>query len=71
VQTLEVDFLLKGQDLAFPGVFSSAQSPKQQERDGQAQSSPVPDGKNRRLLHTAVERWAAPRAASVRRLVLS
>jgi hypothetical protein len=30
-----------------------------------------PDHSNRRLLHTALERWLAPRAAAVKRLVLS
>lgn len=57
-QTLHVDFLQKGLDLALPA---------QQPGDG----GDAGDGSNRRLLHTALERWLKPRAASVKRLVLS
>ena len=56
-QTLHIDFLFKGLDLAMPALA--------------APGAPRGDGANRRLLHTAVERWLKPRAASVKHLVLS
>lgn len=54
-----MDFLQKGSDLALPGL---------QPGDG---GDDAGNGSNRRLLHTALERWLKPRAASVKRLVLS
>lgn len=60
-QNLHIDFLQKGLDLA----FSELQQP------GDGDGLAPPDGSNRRLLHSAVERWLKPRAAAVKRLVLS
>lgn len=57
-QTVNIDFLLKGLDLT---VF-----PAQRAADGGSA-----DGSNRRLLRSAVEAWLKPRAAAVKRLVLS
>ena len=56
-----MDFIAKGLDLAFPQL---------QQPDAGDGLLP-PDGSNRRLLHSAVERWLKPRAAAVKRLVLS
>lgn len=60
-QSLHMDFIAKGLDLAFPQL---------QQPDAGDGLLP-PDGSNRRLLHSAVERWLKPRAAAVKRLVLS
>lgn len=59
-QTLHIDFIQKGLDLAYPALRAAAPD------DGGE-----PGGTNRRLLHSMVERWVKPRAASVKRLVVS
>ena len=61
LQDLHIDFIQKGLDLAFPQL---------QQHEAGSGAGP-PDGSNRRLLHSAVERWLKPRAAAVKRLVLS
>lgn len=61
-QTLHVDFIQKDQALLFPELFDES---------GTEPLTWGLDGTCRRLLHTAVERWTAPRAAAVKRLVLS
>lgn len=60
-QSLHIDFIQKGLDLAFP----------QLQQPGDGDGVLPPEGGNRRLLHSAVERWLKPRAAAVKRLVLS
>ncbi|PRW44486.1 small GTP-binding isoform B [Chlorella sorokiniana] len=60
-ENLHIDFIQKGLDLAFP----------QLQQPGDGDGLLPPDGANRRLLHSAVERWLKPRAAAVKRLVLS
>ena len=57
LQTLHIDFIQKGQDLAMPALCLPG--------------SEAGDGGNRRLLRSAVENWVAPRAAAIKRLVLS
>lgn len=58
-QSLHIDFIHKGLDVALPAMRAGGQGDEQG------------DGSNRRLLHSAVERWVQPRAAAIKRLVLS
>ena len=67
MQSLQIDFIQKGQDLAFPALLLEQAAAAAGAEAGEAGS----DGSNRRLLHSAVERWVKPRAAAVKRLVLS
>ncbi len=59
MQSLHVDFIQKGLDVMLPALRTGAQG------------DDPSDGSNRRLLHSAVERWVQPRAAAIKRLVLS
>lgn len=58
-ESLHIDFIHKGLDVALPAMRAGGQGDEQG------------DGSNRRLLHSAVERWVQPRAAAIKRLVLS
>ena len=64
LQSLHIDFIQKGQDLAFPALLLERAA-------AEAGSEAASGGSNRRLLHSAVERWIKPRAAAIKRLVLS
>lgn len=60
-QSLHIDFIHKGLDVVLPALRQGAGS----------EGDEAGDGSNRRLLHSAVERWVQPRAAAIKRLVLS
>ncbi|KAL4428433.1 hypothetical protein ABPG75_002522 [Micractinium tetrahymenae] len=60
-ESLHIDFLHKGLAVVLPGLRQGAEG----------DAGELADGSNRRLLHSAVERWVQPRAAAVKRLVLS
>lgn len=70
LQTVTVDFLHKGLHAVSDGCGNCALEGMPSKEEDKEQCG-EPDHSNRRLLHTALERWLAPRAAAVKRLVLS
>lgn len=59
LQSLSIDFLHKGVDLEQPGLALPGDE------------APADEGRNRRIMRTAVESWLEPRARAVKRLVLT
>jgi hypothetical protein len=82
LQTVTIDFLEKGQDLAIsrrsPGAAQQGQQQGEVREEGGSEAvlpagaaqAQCRQGTNRRLLRSAVESWVEPRGAAIRRLNL-